>query len=89
MSIPQNIRFSRLPMLIFMGFTGFRSKYWCVDDETGAYQGVYEWQTRADAERYVGSIALRFMANRSLPRSLTYRILERGAGEPWPIELTP
>jgi hypothetical protein len=87
MTVKQNIRFSRLPLLIFMGFTGFRSKYWCVDDETGAYEGVYEWQRRADAEAYARSIALRFMTNRSVPGSVSHRILERADDSPWPITL--
>jgi hypothetical protein len=87
MTVKQNIRFSRLPLLIFMGFTGFRSKYWCVNDETGACEGVYEWQTRADAEAYSASIALRFMTNRSIPGSVSHRILERAGDEPWPLRL--
>lgn len=87
MTVRQNIRFSRLPMLVFMGFAGFRSKYWCVDDTTGAYQGVYEWQTRAHAEAYVASIALRFMTDRSIPGSVSHRILDRTGTEPWPITL--
>jgi hypothetical protein len=87
MTVKQNIRFSRLPLFIFMGFTGFRSKYWCVDDETGAFEGVYEWQRRADAEAYARSIALRFMTNRSIPGSVSYRILERTDDSPWPITL--
>ncbi len=89
MTVRQNIRFSRLPMLVCMGFAGFRSKYWCVDDTTGAYQGVYEWQTRAHAEAYVASIALRFMTNRSIPGSVSYRILDRSGNKPWPITIQP
>jgi hypothetical protein len=87
MTVAQNIRFSRLPLLIFMGFSGFRSKYWCVDDESGACQGVYEWQTRADAEAYAASIALRFMTNRSISGSVSHRILERDGDSPWPVAL--
>ncbi len=87
MTVRQNIRFSRLPLLIFMGFRGFRSKYWCVDDATGACEGVYEWQTVADAEAYAASIALRFMTNRSVPGSVSHRILERSDDSPWPISL--
>lgn len=40
MTVKQNVRFSLLPMLIFMGFRGFREKFWCVNDETGLCQGV-------------------------------------------------
>jgi len=87
MTVQQNIRFSRLPMSVFIGFAGFRSKYWCVDDATGAYQGVYDWQTHAHAEAYVASSALRFMTNLSIPGSLSYRILDRAGDKPWPITL--
>lgn len=52
MTVAHNIRFSLLPMMIFMGFTGFREKYWCVDDATGLCQGAYAWQTVEDARRY-------------------------------------
>jgi hypothetical protein len=85
MTVQQNIRFSRLPLLIFMGFRGFRSKYWCVDDTTGACEGVYEWQTRADAEAYSASFALHFMTNRSIPGSVSHRILDRDADSAWPF----
>jgi hypothetical protein len=89
MSVQQNIRFSWLPMLVFIGFAGFRSKYWCVDDATGACQGVYEWQTRADAEAYAASIALRFMTRRSVPGSVSHRIVVRTDDSPWAIALHP
>lgn len=69
--------FSLLPLLVFMGFTGFRSKYWCVDEKTGMCQGIYEWQTRGDAERYAKSIAMRFMARRSVPGSVSARIVDQ------------
>jgi hypothetical protein len=84
-----NIRFSLLPMLLILGFTGFRSKFWCVNDGTGACEGVYEWQTRVDAEAYAASIALRFMTNRSVPGSVSHRILERTDDAPWPFRLVP
>ncbi|OHD57124.1 MAG: hypothetical protein A2Y33_09370 [Spirochaetes bacterium GWF1_51_8] len=78
MSVRANIRFSLLPMMIFMGFSGFRSKYWAVDYETGLCQGLYEWQTAADAENYSRSVAMRFMAKRSDPVSVEWRIVEKG-----------
>jgi heme-degrading monooxygenase HmoA len=34
---------------------GFRSKLWLGSDETGEYAGVYEFETREDAEAYVRS----------------------------------
>ena len=69
-----NRTFSLLPMIPMLGFRGFRSKYWCVDDATGLFQGVYEWQTQADAETYSRSIALRFIQGRSEPGSVTFSI---------------
>ncbi|MBI4978771.1 MAG: hypothetical protein HZC28_14925 [Spirochaetes bacterium] len=77
MTSQQNISFSRIPMMIFMGFRGFRSKFWAVNHETGLCQGLYEWQTREDAERYAASIAMRFMSNRSIPESVSYIIVDR------------
>jgi hypothetical protein len=77
MTVDQNIRFSHLPMMIFMGFHGFREKYWCVNDETGLCQGVYAWQTYKDAENYSKSIAMRFMTNRSDPESVSARVVDQ------------
>ena len=77
MTIKQNIRFSHLPMMIFMGFHGFREKYWCVNEETGLCQGVYAWQTYKDAENYSKSIAMRFMTNRSDPESVSAKIIDQ------------
>src|SRR5512141_2658152 len=77
MTVQQNIRFSLLPMMIFMGFSGFREKYWCVNDETGLCQGIYAWQTMDDARNYSQSIAMRFMTNRSDPNSVQYQILNQ------------
>ena len=83
MTVKQNIRFSLLPMMIFMGFRGFREKYWCVNDETGLCQGVYAWQSMEDAENYSKSIALRFMANRSDPESLSFKIISQEQDSYW------
>ena len=77
MTVEQNKRFSRIPMLIFMGFHGFRSKYWMVNEETGLCQGVYEWDTLQDAERYSKSIALRFITKRSVKGSVKYEIVDK------------
>jgi hypothetical protein len=77
MTSEQNIKFSRLPMMIFMGFKGFSSKYWAVDYSTGLCQGFYEWETEEDATKYSKSIALRFMKNRSEKESVEYWIINK------------
>jgi hypothetical protein len=74
MTVEENKRFSRIPMLIFMGFHGFRAKYWMVNEETGLCQGVYEWDAAEDAFRYAKSIALKFMIKRSVHGTVDYKI---------------
>ena len=83
MTVEQNIHFSILPMFILLGFHGFREKYWCVNDETGLCQGVYAWQTIEDAENYSKSIAMRFMSNRSDPKSVNFRIINQDREKYW------
>lgn len=83
MTVAQNIRFSVFPMLILLGFHGFREKYWCVNDKTGLCQGVYAWQTIKDAENYSKSIAMRFMSNRSEPESVNFRIINQEREKYW------
>lgn len=73
----ENISFSKKPMMVFMGFKGFRSKYWAVDYETGMCQGLYEWETVEDAIKYSKSIAMKFMAERSDPETVMYRIIDK------------
>ena len=77
MTAEQNIKFSRLPMMIFMGFKGFSSKYRAVDYSTGLCQGFYEWETEEDAINYSKSIALKFMKNRSEKESVEYWIINK------------
>jgi hypothetical protein len=77
MSARVNYYFSYLPMIVMLGFPGFRSKYWCVDDKTGFCQGVYEWQHVEDAKNYSHSFAVRFMEFRSTPGSITFDIYDQ------------
>ena len=83
MSVRQNIRFSLLPMVPLLGMPGFREKYWCVNRQTGGCQGIYAWQTAADAHAYTGSVALRFMTSRSVPGSVSYQVLDQSPDEYW------
>jgi hypothetical protein len=83
MSVRQNIRFSLLPMVPLLGMHGFREKYWCVNRQTGECQGIYAWQTGADARTYADSVALRFMTSRSLPGSVSHQVLDQSSDEYW------
>lgn len=69
-----NKPFSLLPMPFCMGYTGFRTKLWTMDDKSGDFQGIYEWDSAEDAENYARSAALTFMTGRSVPGSVWYRI---------------
>jgi hypothetical protein len=97
MSVRQNMRFSLMPMIPLLGLRGFREKFWCVDPETGMCQGIYAWLTRADADAYAASIALRFMTRRSRADSVSHRILDQSRSSYWvfggldapPITTTP
>jgi hypothetical protein len=74
MTLRQNIWFSLLPMWLIVGLPGFRSKLWGYIQETGDFQGIYEWQTVSDADAYAHSVAMRFMTRRSVPGSVTWSI---------------
>jgi hypothetical protein len=80
MDIKKNIRLSKILMLVFMGFKGFRSKYWCIDEETGMCQGLYEWDKLEDAERYSKSIGVRNMTKRSVPGCISFEVLPNTPG---------
>jgi hypothetical protein len=86
MSTEVNIVFSLLPRMIFMGFRGFREKYWAVDRKTGLCQGLYAWQTMKDAENYSKSIAVRFMSGRSVPGTVDLRIIDQSKNRYWAFQ---
>lgn len=60
---------------MFIGLPGFNTKFWMVAPETGRFQGIYQWASRQDAEDYSGSFAMRFMARRSEPGSISQIII--------------
>jgi hypothetical protein len=69
-----NKRLSRLPMPLIAAQPGFRSKTWMLGRESGAFKGVYEWDTVDDAERYWTSFPMRLMKRRAVPDTLTREI---------------
>ena len=56
-----NRRLSLIPIPLIVGYPGFRTKIWSLNDETGAFIGLYEWDSMADLEGYLGSLAIRLM----------------------------
>ena len=83
LGVRQNIRFSLLPMVPLLGMRGFCEKYWCVNEQAGECQGIYAWQTVADAQAYARSIALRFMTGRSLPGSVSHQVHDQSPQPYW------
>ena len=47
---------------------------WILDEASGDFQGIYEWDTAQDAENYAHSFAVRFMTMRSVPGSVSCEI---------------
>jgi hypothetical protein len=75
MSARQNKLFSLLPIPFFTGLPGFRAKLWMHNEKTGEFQGIYQWETAEAAECYAKSFAMKFMTMRSVPGSISYRIV--------------
>jgi len=75
MSVRQNMIFSLLPMCLILGLPGFRSKLWLYNPANGDSAGYYEWNTIEDAKNYSRSQAMRFMSNRSVPGSVSFKII--------------
>lgn len=69
-----NKRLSRIPMPLIAAQPGFRAKTWMLGRETGAFKGVYEWDTVEDAENYWTSFPMRLMKRRAVPETLTREI---------------
>ena len=63
--------YTNFMMPFFLGMQGFRSKLWLVNDSTGDFGGIYEWDTVEDAERYATSFAMRLSKMRSVPGSFS------------------
>ena len=78
MNAKSNKVFSLLPMLVLIRFRGFMAKYWLCEEATNRCMGIYYWRTRADAERYSQSIAVKFMTKRSVPGSVSWEITDLG-----------
>ena len=66
-AVSSTIRLSYMTLFGFLGLPGFRSKLWLLNEETGEFGGIYEWDTEEDAHNYDHSYAMKFSKWRSLP----------------------
>jgi len=65
--------YSLLPLPLYIGDPGFRSKVFTINGED--CQSIYEWDTVQDAENYVNSMALKTILMRAVPGSVSYKIV--------------
>lgn len=68
-------RESLLNTILFAAHTGFHSKLWLTDLETGFYRGIYEWQGRGAAQEYAETLRV-VLHPWVLNGSFDYRIIE-------------
>ena len=65
---------SFIPIPLIVGAPGFRDKIWMVNEETGYWQGVYQWESEQAVEEYQNSFVLGMMNKRSIQETLSYTI---------------
>lgn len=70
-----NIRFSWLPVPFFIGLPGFQAKVWTLNYKNNYFQGIYQWENQEYAEKYSKSFAYRFMSGRSIPGTVSFKII--------------
>ncbi|MEW5957887.1 MAG: YdhR family protein [Chloroflexota bacterium] len=66
---------SLLPIPLIIGFPGFKEKIWMINNDTGYWQGVYQWESEEAVEEYKKSFVLGVMNKRALPGSISYKII--------------
>lgn len=67
---------SLIPVPLIAGCPGFRQKLWMADEQSGHWQGVYEWESAEAVREYRGSFVLRLMNRRAESESISYTVVE-------------
>lgn len=65
---------------IWVGFTGFKRKFWMVELETKDYLGMYRYQGKENAHKYAEYICA-VLRPVSTPSSVWYKIVEEEFGK--------
>jgi hypothetical protein len=68
---------SQLPMLLITGFPGFRAKMYAVNEQTGYWQGIYQWESKKALEEYKKSFVLKVMNKRAMNDTVKYDELDK------------
>lgn len=74
LSARTNKSLSLIPAPFIAAQPGFRSKTWMMGSSTEMFQGVYEWDSIAEAEAYETSFPLRLMKRRAIPESVSFEV---------------
>ena len=75
LALKTNKQLSMIPAPFLMGMEGFREKYWTIDEQTGYFQGIYQWASKEIAEKYPESFIFKLMTKRAAPGTLSYEII--------------
>jgi hypothetical protein len=67
---------SIIPIPLIIAQQGFRSKTWLLGNDSGIFQGLYEWDSITNAEKYMDSFVVKLMKRRSILSTLKYEITE-------------
>ncbi|MBW1849359.1 MAG: hypothetical protein JRJ27_20045 [Deltaproteobacteria bacterium] len=70
-----NKRLSMIPVPFLVGMKGFRAKYWMINEDTGYFQGVYQWTSKEIAENYPDSFIFQLMTKRAASGTVSYEVL--------------
>jgi hypothetical protein len=70
-----NKHLSMIPAPFLIGMKGFREKYWTVDETSGFFQGIYQWESKETAENYPNSFIYKLMTKRSAEGTLSFEII--------------
>ena len=69
-----NKRLSSFPTPFLIAQTGFRQKIWTINDE-GYFQGLYQWESKKQAEKYLDTFIFKMMTKRSTAGTLSYEVI--------------
>ena len=75
LSLGVNKRLSMIPAPFLIGMKGFREKYWTINEDTGTFQGIYQWESKEFANNYPNSFIFKLMTKRSAKGTLSYEII--------------
>lgn len=74
LSLETNKILSMIPSPFLIGMEGFMEKIWVFNNDTGGFQGIYQWKSKEIAENYPESFIFKLMTKRAAPGSLSYEI---------------